>query len=143
MTEEYVNFIAFNSVPKAMTMEEFITATDSNKVLRGVRAAIKLNKWDFDIVKPDKAIKDDITVTSKDIILRRPRIVIPQSLQQRAVDITNESHLGLTKTKALQREKIWFRSIDKLVKSTLENCWPCQAEGKLQQPEPLAMTKMP
>ena len=57
MTEECVNFIAFNSVPKAMTMEEIVTATDSDKVLREARAAIKLNKWDFDIVKPYKAIK--------------------------------------------------------------------------------------
>ena len=45
MTEEYVNSVtAFNSVPKAMTMEEIITATDSDKVLRGVRAAVKLYK---------------------------------------------------------------------------------------------------
>ena len=47
-----------------MTMEEIVTATDSDKVLREARAAIKLNKWDFDIVKPYKAIKDELTVTS-------------------------------------------------------------------------------
>ena len=29
------------------------------------------------------------------------------------------------------------------MKSTLEKCLPCQAVGKPQQPEPLAMTKMP
>ena len=116
MTEEYVNFIAFNSIPKTMTMEEIVTATDSDKVLREVRADIKLNKWDFDIVKPYKAIRDEPAATSKGIILREPRIVIPQLLQQRAVDNAQESHLGLTKTKALLREKIWLPSIDKLVK---------------------------
>ena len=104
MTEEYVNVIAFNSIPKTMTMEE-VTATGSDKVLREVRAAIKKGKLDFDIVKPYKAIKDELTVTSKGIILREPRIVIPQSLQQRAVDNAQESHLGLTKTKALLRER--------------------------------------
>ena len=84
---------------------------------------------DFDIVKPYKAIKDELTVTSKGIILRGPRIGFPQSLQQRAVDIAHESHLGLTKTKTLLREKILFPSIDELVKSTLEECLPCQAVG--------------
>ena len=96
MTEEYVNFITFNSVPKAITMEEIVTATDSDKVLREARAAIELNKWGFDIVKPYKAIKDELTVTSRGIILRGPRIVNPQSLQQRAIDIAHESHLELT-----------------------------------------------
>ena len=84
-------------------MEEIVTATDSDKVLMQVRAAIKLNKLDFDIVKPYKAIKDELIVTPKGIILREPRIAIPQSLQQRAVDNAQESHLGLTKTKALLR----------------------------------------
>ena len=125
MTEKYVNFIAFNGVPKAMTMEKIITATDSDKVLRRVRAAIKVKKRDFDIVKPYKAIKDQLTITSKGIILRGLRIVIPQSLQQRAVDIAHKSHLGLTMTKAC-----WFPSIAKLVKSALEKCLPYQAVSK-------------
>ena len=143
MTEEYVNFIALNSVLKAMTMEQIVTATGADKVLRGVRDAIKQNKWDNDIVKPVKAIKDELTITSKGLILRGPRIVIPQSRQQRAIDIAHESHLGLTKIKALPREKIWFPNIDKLAKSTLEKCLPCQAVGKPQQLEPLTMTRMP
>ena len=86
ITEEYVNFITINSVPKAMTMEEIVTATDADKVLRGVRDAIKRNKWDNDIVKPFKAIKDELTITSH---LHGPRIVIPQRLQQRAIDIAH------------------------------------------------------
>ena len=93
------------------------------------------------IVKPYKAFKDELTVTSKGIVLRGPRI--PQSLLQRAVEIAHESHLGLTKTKTLLREKILFPSIDELVKSTLEKCLLCQAVGKVQQPGPLAMSKMP
>ena len=46
-----------------MTTEKIITATDSDKVLRGVRAAINLNKWDFNIVKPCKATKDELMGT--------------------------------------------------------------------------------
>ena len=52
-----------------MTTEKIITATDSDKVLRGVRAAINLNKWDFNIVKSCKATKDELTVTSKGTLL--------------------------------------------------------------------------
>ena len=143
LTEEYVNFIASNSIPKTMTMDEIITATNSDRSLQGLRAAIKINKWDYDIVKPYKKIKDELTVTSQGVVLCGTRIVIPQSLQQRAIDIAHDTHLGLSKTKALLREKIWFPNIDQQVKKTLEECISCQAVGRLPPPEPLGKTKMP
>ena len=143
MTEEYVNFIASNSVPKTMTIEEIIQATDSDRVLKGVRAAIRLNQWHYDLVKPYKLIKDELTVTTKGLILRGTRIVIPRALQQMAIDIAHDCHLGLTKTKALLREKIWFPNMDRLVKDTLDKCLPCQAVGSPKPPAPLKMTDMP
>ena len=142
MTEDYVNFIASGNIPKTMTIEEIIAATNVDRPLQGLRA-IKINKWDCDIVNPYKPIKDELTVTSQGLVLRGTRIVVPQSLQQRAIDIAHDTHLGLSKTKALLREKIWFPNIDEMVKKTLDGCIPCQAVGKLPPPEPLGTTKMP
>ncbi len=87
MAEGYVNYITQNSVPKAMTLEEIQTATDADRTLKGLRAAIKLDNWHYDIVKPFKAVKEELTVTTTGIILRGSRIVIPKTLQQRAIDI--------------------------------------------------------
>jgi hypothetical protein len=61
-----------------MTLEEIQAATDSDRTLKGLRAAIKLNKWDYDVVKPFKNVKDELTVTSTGIVLRGSRIVIPE-----------------------------------------------------------------
>ena len=36
-------------------MQEIIEATHKDKVLKGVRAAKRLNQWDYDIVKPYKS----------------------------------------------------------------------------------------
>ena len=44
MTEDHINLIAHSSVPKTLTLKEVETATNADKTLRGVRAAIKLNK---------------------------------------------------------------------------------------------------
>ena len=82
-------------------------------------------------------------MTTKGVVLRGTRIVIPQSLQQRAINLAHESHLGLTKTKALLREKIWFPNIDKLVENTIGKCLPCQAVGKQQPPERWQIRKCP
>ena len=143
LTEQYINYLTRNCVPKAMTLEDIKTATHEDRTLKGLRAAIKLNEWHYDVVKPFKKIKDELTVTSNGLILRGSRIVIPESLQQRAIDLAHETHPGLSKTKALLREKIWFPNIDKIVKCTVDRCIPCQAVGKQTTPEPLAMTDMP
>ncbi len=55
-------------------------------------------------MKPYKLIKNELTVTSQGLVLCETRIVAPQSLQQRAIDIAHNTHLGLSKPKAL-REK--------------------------------------
>ena len=143
MTEEYVNYIEQSSIPKAMTVEQIKTATDADKTLKGLRAAIKLGQWNYAVVKPFKALKDELTVTTNGIILRGSRIVIPESLQQRAIDIAHETHPGISKTKALLREKIWFPNIDNMVKQTINRRIPCQAVGKQASQKPLAMTEMP
>ena len=103
ITEAYVNFVARNAVPKAMTLTEIQEATNNDQTMKGLRASIRLNQWDNDIVKPYKSVKDELTVTSENIILRGTRIVIPESLQQKAIDLAHESHQGLAKTKALSK----------------------------------------
>ena len=68
---------------------------------------------------------------------------MPKPLEQRAIDIAHETHLGITKTKELIREKIWFSNIDKMVKETIDNCITCQAVGKSPPQEPISGTTMP
>ena len=114
LTEQYINYLTGNYVPKAMTLEDIKTATDEDKTLKGLRAAIKLNEWHYDLVKPFKNIKDELTVTSNGLILHGSRIVIPESLQQRAINLAHETHPGLSKTKALLPEKVWFPNIEKM-----------------------------
>ena len=77
-----------------------------------------------------------MTVTTIGIILHGSRILVPKSLQQLAIDIAYEGHLGISKTKALLREKIWFPNIANMVKQTIDGCIPCQAVGKQTSQEP-------
>ena len=104
--------------------------------------AICLNQWDYDVVKPYRLFKDELMIGKQNIVLRVSKIVIPESLQKKLVDIANESHQGTLKTKALLREKVWFSGINELVKTTLESCLACQAVGKAAPPEPVRLTSM-
>ena len=100
MAEEYVNFIEQHTVPRAMTLDEIATATKTDKTLTALETCLRTNTWPTDFPLSFKHIKDELTVTANGILLRGHRIVIPRALQQRAIDIAHEAHLGLTKTKA-------------------------------------------
>ena len=75
--------------------------------------------------------------------MRGSRIVIPSSLQNRAISIAHEGHQGLVKTKQLIREKIWFPGIDKTVKDMIGSCIACQANSNPNPPTPLKMNELP
>ena len=52
---------------------------------------------------------------NSDVLLRGQRIVIPQSLQNRVINLAHEVHQDLVRTKQLLRENVWFVNIYKLV----------------------------
>ena len=53
------------SVPKTLTLKGIEGATDGDHTFRAFRAAIKLNKWHYDMVKSFKRLKDGLRVTPK------------------------------------------------------------------------------
>ena len=67
-----------------------------------------------------KAVRDELTVHSDNILLRNNRIVLPKSLLQRAVNIAHEGHQGVAKTQAFLRSKVWFPGMDGVVEEAVK-----------------------
>ena len=109
--------------------------------MKAVRASIRLNKWNTDTVKPFLSIKDELTI-GKSNILRGTRIVTPDTLQKKALNLAHATHQGLVNTRALIREKIWFPGIDKSVKDMIDRCRPCESVSRPDPLEPLKMAKL-
>ncbi|CAB3979525.1 Retrovirus-related Pol poly from transposon [Paramuricea clavata] len=104
---------------------------------------LKQTNGRFPNCKTVQSRKKELTSTTHGVILRGTRIVIPAALQQRAIDIAHETHLGIEKTKSLILENIWFPQTDNQVKKKIAKCTTCQAVGQANPPEPLRMTEMP
>ena len=64
-------------------------------------------------------VKEQLTCTGT-VLLKSDRLVVPAALQERIVDIAHEGHLGIVKTKALLREKVWFPCMDKMVETKVK-----------------------
>lgn len=148
-SEEHVSFVARNAVPKAITLSEVESATAKDPILQAVMSAIKSGCWHKPL--PDvslselsryELVKEQLTCTDT-VLLKSDRLVVPALLQERIVDIAHEGHLGIVKTKALLREKVWFPCMDKMVETKIKACLPCQIVTPVYTREPLQMSVLP
>ena len=73
------------------------------------------------------------------LVLRGNRIVVPNTLQNKIVNIAHESHIGITKTKNL------LRSRDKISEEVIRNCMACQVTTPqtARLPLKIKMTELP
>jgi hypothetical protein len=148
-SEQYVAYVTENAIPKAMTLDEIQEATAHDKLIQAAMLALKSRQWH----KPPpgvslaelsrlKNVESELTC-SDNVLLKSNRIVVPTKLQEKTVDIAHTAHLGIAKTKALLREKVWFPLMDRMVESKVKHCLPCQIATPQTAREPLKMTPLP
>ena len=73
-TEKYINFVTMNVIPKAMSPSEIAQATNGDKTLQRLRAAIRTDIWNSDFVKQYKVIKEELTTRVQNIVLREQEL---------------------------------------------------------------------
>ena len=154
--EEYVNFLAYESIPKTVTLHEIVDATSTDTALQLAITAVQTGRWHDaranaissqvrqDIESFDR-VQNELTVTSDgSLLLRGTRLVIPRSIQLRVLKVAHAGHLDLVKTKQLIREKVWFPGVCKLASDLITNCIACQATVPAKQSrEPYNMSPLP
>ena len=141
----------FEIVTDHKPLELIFNNPNSKPPARIQRWALRLQAYTFTVkykpgpdLMPFRKVQLELTAANdSDIILRGTRIILPQSLQLRAVKLAHESHQCIVKAKQLLREKVWYPGIDKAVKIEIESCIPCQTTGSATKQEPLQMTELP
>ena len=134
IAEDYVKFLRHHTVPKALTLSEIEEETQKDHTMQAVRSFIQQGNWPNFItyhkpqVNKDELIifhkvRQELTVCDK-VLLKRNLLVLPKSLRNRVLSLAHQGHLGLSKTKALIREKTWFPNIDKLTEDLITSCFP-------------------
>ena len=136
----------------ALSREEIREATRKDTTLQEVMRLISTGQWDnlkpVEGVDPNTLriftnIRRELTSEDGNLVLRGSRIVVPDAVQKRVVELAHEGHQGLVKTRSLLRSKVWFPRMDSLVDSVVKHCVPCQVATPKPSSEPLQMTPLP
>ena len=150
--EDYVMFLAHAAVPASLVLSDIAVATGKDCLLKCVMKALQDNTWKKQPCSQHERFKcyeqlfSELSVVSVDkgtVLLRGTQLCIPESLQQKVVNLAHEGHQGTTKCKSLLRESCWFPYMDRLVAETIKNCIPCQAFSPKTTPDPIKISKLP
>ena len=139
--EEYVNSIIVDSLPSVITLQELLLTSECDPTLKTIKEALDTGNWSA-APKPFADLKDELC-QKRGIILRNNRIVVPDALRARILQLAHEGHQGITKVKQHLRQRVWWPGIDIQAERYVRECLGCQIVGPTPPPEPLRMTDPP
>jgi len=139
--EEYIKWIVSFSEPKAIPIDQIEEESSNDEEILQVKRAMQEKNWQ-DKTKLFKPFEYELCFIG-DILLRGSRIVIPQKLRERTLQLAHEGHPGMTVMKRRLRAKVWWPEIDKHTEEFVKKCRDCILVGIPNAPEPLKRTQLP
>ena len=126
VAEEFIHMIATDAIPKPYTCDDIVQATKADETLQQVKEFLQIGRWNksrqfqsFYQIRDQLSIKDDL-------ILKGNLIVIPAALQEGVLRVAHYHHQGISKTKAILREKVSWPSMNLDIENTVKVCYVCQ-----------------
>lgn len=102
LSEEYVNFVTLESLPNATGLYEVREASLNDQTIQTAILYTRTGRWyQMKDLLPEsgvnlkeftaiRSVSDELTVHSDNVLLRNNRIVLPQTLRKRAVQVSHE-----------------------------------------------------
>ena len=95
-------------------------------------------------LKKFKEILPEITITNNKILLKSERIILPESLQKTAIELTHRgSHPGQSGIERRLRFHFFFHDMRRKVEDLVRNCIECMAFTNKRISEPIHSHKVP
>ena len=140
--ESYIYSVVREAVPCALTPREVEEVSAVDGEMTQLRECIQTGKWERCSNQAYKTVKDELTSLGK-LVLRGSRIVIPEKLRQKVIDLAHEGHQGIVKTKERLRTKVWWPGIDRDTEKRVKSCHACQVVSQPSRQEPMTRKKFP
>lgn len=78
-----------------------------------------------------------------DCFFRAERIVLPEKLRPKALDIAHRGHPGIVAMRRNLREKVWWPCMDRDIVDRIQDCAGCAAVSNLMPPERMYRKEIP
>ena len=105
--EDYINCITVDSLPPAISIQELLLAAESDPTLQVVREYLNIRNWE-NAPKSFQLLKEELC-QKQSLVLRNSRIVVPEVMHPRILQLAHEGQKGITKVKQHLRQRVcWY-----------------------------------
>ncbi|XP_055589748.1 uncharacterized protein K02A2.6-like [Uranotaenia lowii] len=125
----------------AINLDEIRNETRKDGTLTDVIEAMKTGNWPANLIRYE-AFKKELGIM-EGIVIRDERIILPQSLRNKALDIAHRGHPGVIAMRKILREKVWWPYMDRDVTNKVQECAGCAAVSSQFPPEPMTRKEIP
>lgn len=130
-------FSDFNSI----SLKEIREATKQDNEIQEVVKCLQSDKWSKELCR-FKLIASELCFENE-ILFRGTRIIVPNKLQRKVIELAHEGHLGIVKLKKHLRELVWFPFMDKKIEQFVTDCFGCTLVSSTDTLEPIKCTELP
>ena len=134
--EQHVRAVV--EIDHAVVIEIIRSATQNNRELQKLKAALETGSWDR--TDPDLAPYHDLQAEiyiSDGVLLRLDGIIPPEALRNKIIAVAHkQGHLGISKTKELMRRKYWLPMMNKRIEDIVSACFSYQIATNTHPTEP-------
>ena len=133
--------VALHAAPGTLKIKEIERISPKDPELWAIRKCLVQERWNG---APQQylPVHNELTFIGH-MILRGTRIVMPQTLRKRVVNLAHKGHQGVVKTKERLRTKVWWPGMDRDAEKLCAECYGCQLVTKYVLPSPVKPTHMP
>lgn len=130
----------------AVDVSEIKNALDTDSELLLVKDALLTSDWTGEAVRNGAKryvpFQNDLSLL-EGYVVRGCRIVIPQCLRARMLQLAHEGHPGETLMISRLRDRVWWPGMDDDARKTVKSCEGCRLVSKPSAPEPMRRRAMP
>lgn len=133
--------LTMSGFPTAVTVQEVQQELRNDKIIQNVIKCLETGVWNEE-AKEYKLFMSELCMI-ENLLLRGDRLVIPEILRDRVLEVAHESHPGIVTMKKRLRQKVWWPLMDKQVEKYVKKCKACTLVASCDPPEPLIRTRFP
>lgn len=119
---------------------EEMSSTDAT--LEAVKQCLRTGNWEVQQAKPFAPFKAELGFVG-DLLVRGNKLVVPDCLRPRMLDLAHEGHPGESVMKRRLRDRVWWPGMDRDTEKKVKSCEGCRLVSLPNRPEPMSRRELP
>lgn len=125
----------------SLAVQEIKETADKCEEIQKVIQALESGVWPKEI-RAFELVRDQLFMMNG-VLTNLGLIVMPRGLREKALSIAHSGHLGMTKTKSILRERVWWPRMGRAVAAWVKSCQTCRLNGAQTRPVPMRRSLLP